>query len=372
MTRLLIPLITLFFAGWSVEALAQQKTAGSVTAPGPVNVLQDCWTTSLAIDPDPELELYAFDATTGFIDFLWKHKIIAGCSAYVAQIVIFACVDGKPFPSTGATVYTSPVIPFGPVSPIPGIPEIIFPPVTLTPGTLPPGFYDWFIVTECDDTGGTILIPRKDDDIDDQCGINVGRNPSTGLRPVIFGPEPLQAMDPDPGGSPSGRAPGESGTTRPWCFQVVAGGGGEGAEKLGLEAGPLYPGLDMPRQIITKEDLRRGYFDDQLNVQLLDDSPRMEVQQQQEPVPEMLEFVRNHPNPFRGETTIRYKLTEAGPITLTIYDALGRKVRVLVDEVKTEGEHEVTFDGQGLSAGVYFYYVETATKKYMGKMIHRE
>ena len=48
------------------------------------------------------------------------------------------------------------------------------------------------------------------------------------------------------------------------------------------------------------------------------------------------------------------------------------KVRVLVDEVKAAGEHEVTFEGQGLSSGVYFYYVETATKKYMGKMIHQE
>ena len=45
---------------------------------------------------------------------------------------------------------------------------------------------------------------------------------------------------------------------------------------------------------------------------------------------------------------------------------------MLVDEVKTAGEHEVTFDGQGLSAGVYFYYVETATKNYMGKMVHQE
>ncbi len=89
-------------------------------------------------------------------------------------------------------------------------------------------------------------------------------------------------------------------------------------------------------------------------------------------MPQVLQFIGNSPNPFRAETTIRYGLAEAGPITLTIYDALGRKVRVLVDEVKAAGEHQVTFDGRGLSSGVYFYYVETSGKTIMGNMIHQE
>ncbi len=45
----------------------------------------------------------------------------------------------------------------------------------------------------------------------------------------------------------------------------------------------------------------------------------------------------------------------ASQVMLTVYDVLGRQVATLVDERKTAGSYDVTFDGSGLASGVYIY-----------------
>lgn len=67
------------------------------------------------------------------------------------------------------------------------------------------------------------------------------------------------------------------------------------------------------------------------------------------------EFVlsQNYPNPFNPTTTLSYQLPIAGMIRLTMYDALGREVAVLVNESKEPGTHQVTFDATHLASGVY-------------------
>ena len=59
------------------------------------------------------------------------------------------------------------------------------------------------------------------------------------------------------------------------------------------------------------------------------------------------------PNPFRDRTRFTYHLQQDGPVSLTVYDALGRRVAVLADGAGTEGTHHATFDAAGLSAGIY-------------------
>ncbi len=188
--------------------------AGTPPPPADVNVLQDCWTTNLEADPDPERELYTFAADDD-IAFIWKQKLLVACSSYVARIVGYDCVDGEP--GVNREVKFSFTEVFGPMSPIPGIPEPLFP-IFAPAGSIPPGRYDWVLLVECDDTNGRV---KRDGDLDDECGINVGRKPVVPDGPLIFGPEPIEIFDPDPGGSPPGRGPGEEGTTRPWCFEVA-------------------------------------------------------------------------------------------------------------------------------------------------------
>jgi hypothetical protein len=69
--------------------------------------------------------------------------------------------------------------------------------------------------------------------------------------------------------------------------------------------------------------------------------------------------ISSAPNPFRDVTTIRFALSETGPVRLTVYNVAGREVARLVDEVRGAGPNEVQFSGEGLANGVYYYRLET-------------
>ncbi len=78
-------------------------------------------------------------------------------------------------------------------------------------------------------------------------------------------------------------------------------------------------------------------------------------------MPSGFELGANHPNPFNPVTQIRYGLPQAGPVRLDVFDLLGRRVATLVDGVQAAGRYEVSFDGSGLSDGVYLYRMASGT-----------
>jgi hypothetical protein len=73
--------------------------------------------------------------------------------------------------------------------------------------------------------------------------------------------------------------------------------------------------------------------------------------------------LRSHPNPFTETTTISYRLPSTGHLRLVIFDAAGRRVRLLVDEPQQGGDHDALWDarddaGRALATGAYFYRLE--------------
>jgi hypothetical protein len=64
---------------------------------------------------------------------------------------------------------------------------------------------------------------------------------------------------------------------------------------------------------------------------------------------------QNYPNPFNPKTSISYQLSAVRPVTLKVYDLLGREVAILVNEVQRPGAYTVQFDGSNLASGVYYY-----------------
>jgi hypothetical protein len=65
------------------------------------------------------------------------------------------------------------------------------------------------------------------------------------------------------------------------------------------------------------------------------------------------------PNPFRTSTSIRFVLSETGPVQLRVFDARGRRILVLRDQVMDAGSHAVGWDGRDergrrMARGVYF------------------
>jgi hypothetical protein len=59
------------------------------------------------------------------------------------------------------------------------------------------------------------------------------------------------------------------------------------------------------------------------------------------------------PNPFNGSTTFYYSTTASGVVSLSIYNLLGEKVAVVIDENQSGGKHEIKFNNKELAAGVY-------------------
>ncbi len=60
-----------------------------------------------------------------------------------------------------------------------------------------------------------------------------------------------------------------------------------------------------------------------------------------------------HPNPSRQTARVRYGLPEEASVTIEIFDALGRRVEVLVDGRLAGGWHEADVGGADLPAGLY-------------------
>ncbi len=79
------------------------------------------------------------------------------------------------------------------------------------------------------------------------------------------------------------------------------------------------------------------------------------------------ELYQNVPNPFTGETVIRFQLPEACNASLTIFNMEGKVVKTVSGEF-AKGYHEITVERSSLSTNGIFYYRlqtpgNTATKK---------
>ncbi len=87
--------------------------------------------------------------------------------------------------------------------------------------------------------------------------------------------------------------------------------------------------------------------------------------------PAKFELEQNYPNPFNPSTVIKYQLPNDGFVNLSVYNSLGQRVKVLVNETQRAGYYTVNFNASsvagGLPSGIYFYTLNagnfTSTKK---------
>ena len=80
------------------------------------------------------------------------------------------------------------------------------------------------------------------------------------------------------------------------------------------------------------------------------------------------------PNPFNPVTTFRFELPQTGFVRLAIYDLMGNRVRVLINETMHQGLHSIIWDGTTTrgdiqSAGVYLYRLMYGGKSESGKLL---
>ncbi len=86
-------------------------------------------------------------------------------------------------------------------------------------------------------------------------------------------------------------------------------------------------------------------------------------------VPEKFELSQNYPNPFNPTTNLEFGISDLGFVSLKVFNASGKEVAILVNEVKPAGYYSISFDGANLSSGIYFYTLEANNFSITRKML---
>ena len=85
--------------------------------------------------------------------------------------------------------------------------------------------------------------------------------------------------------------------------------------------------------------------------------------------PGRFELYQNYPNPFNPSTTIKYDLSKQSRVKLEIYDILGRRVAILVDETKKAGRYQIVWNASRLTSGVYFERLQAGDYSAVKKLL---
>ncbi len=80
---------------------------------------------------------------------------------------------------------------------------------------------------------------------------------------------------------------------------------------------------------------------------------------------------QNYPNPFNPSTKINYEIKSADFVSLKIFDAVGKEIVELVNEVQPMGNYSLNFDAgkHRLASGVYFYKLTSGTQSVTKTML---
>jgi hypothetical protein len=95
--------------------------------------------------------------------------------------------------------------------------------------------------------------------------------------------------------------------------------------------------------------------------------------------PDVFYLAQNYPNPFNPATKIDYSIAQATNVELVIFNSIGEKVAVMVNELQQPGRYTVNFSAKGgsasggdalnISSGVYFYKLVAGDFVSIKKMI---
>ena len=86
-------------------------------------------------------------------------------------------------------------------------------------------------------------------------------------------------------------------------------------------------------------------------------------------IPDEFKLSQNYPNPFNPSTSINYSIPTASNVKITIYDALGKSVNVLVNQNQLSGNYNIMWNASNLPSGVYIYKIEAGSFTDAKKMI---
>jgi len=86
-------------------------------------------------------------------------------------------------------------------------------------------------------------------------------------------------------------------------------------------------------------------------------------------IPKSFFVEQNYPNPFNPSTNIRFGLPSVSYVTAKLFNVLGQEVATLFEGRLNPGQHELQFDAENLSAGVYIYRIQAGDNVAMKRMV---
>jgi len=144
-----------------------------------------------------------------------------------------------------------------------------------------------------------------------------------------------------------------------------------------VNTGPLYQGQEIPTQgsaqnsTLNRTFRVHRYPTDYLGFagHNLDPTGPIELYMNTHDLtylPDKHSLHQNYPNPLNPETIIPYGLAENIFVNITIYDLLGRQVKILVNQVQNAGFNSIQWNatndyGEPVSAGIYLYQIQAGT-----------
>lgn len=83
-------------------------------------------------------------------------------------------------------------------------------------------------------------------------------------------------------------------------------------------------------------------------------------------IPQEFALLQNYPNPFNPTTTIEYHLPLDSQVKIEIYNILGQRVKILVDQREKAGKYQIAWDGRNESgnraaSGLYVYRIQATS-----------
>jgi len=99
-----------------------------------------------------------------------------------------------------------------------------------------------------------------------------------------------------------------------------------------------------------------------------------EIQGSDESRPSGFSLSQNYPNPFNPATNFQFSLCKSAHVKIEIFNIVGQKVRILVDEDMKPGFYVADWDGKDenqnpVSSGIYFYRMQAGEFADMKKML---
>lgn len=91
--------------------------------------------------------------------------------------------------------------------------------------------------------------------------------------------------------------------------------------------------------------------------------PKLKYHQQPESltkeyIPAEFKLYPAFPNPFNPITSINYNIPEDVHVELKVYNVAGQELAILVNEKKMAGSYTITWSGENIPSGIYFYRIK--------------